>query len=291
MVLQVEAAEILFLDTQLRKGWGRDFFTIEPPFIPGVGVAGTVVELGEGVDEGWYGARVVSSTSGVGSYRGGGYAEFARTVAARALMIPDGVEAAEALAAVSDCAMGVSRVDRSGLRAGDTALVTAASGGIGIWLIPLLTAAGIQVLAAARGPQKIELARQRGAAVAVDYGNDSWTELLGGVDVVFDGAGGALGQQAAQLLRRGGRFFAYGASGGDFTDIEALAAERDLDVVGLHEEFTDEDAHRYATQALRHLADGSVRPVIGQRLPLEQAAAAHAAIDARSVVGKSVLIP
>nr|WP_210418169.1 zinc-binding dehydrogenase [Ruania zhangjianzhongii] len=290
-MIEVEAAEILFLDTQLRSGWGRDFFTIEPPFIPGVGVAGTVVELGEGVDENWHGSRVVGSTSGVGSYRGGGYAEFARTVADRALMIPAGVEAAEALAAVNDGAMGVSRVDRSGLRAGDTALVTAASGGIGIWLIPLLTAAGIQVLAAARGPQKIELARERGAAVAVDYSENGWTGQLGEVDVVFDGAGGALGQQAATLLRRGGRFFAYGASAGDFTDIEALAAERNLEVIGINEDFTDEDAHRYATQALRLLADGSIRPVIGQQLPLERAAEAHAEIERRRVVGKSVLIP
>lgn len=291
LVVKVEAAEILFLDTQLRSGWGRDFFAIETPFIPGVGIAGAVVDLGDGVDAGWRGDRVVGSTSAVGTYRGGGYAEFALAHAHRALPIPTGVGSAEALAAVNDGAMGVSRVDRSGLSAGDTALVTAASGGIGIWLIPLLSAAGVRVSAAAFGPQKVQLAGDRGAAVAVDYGESGWTDQLGEVDVVFDGAGGALGEQAATLLRPGGRFFAYGAAAGEFADIEALAAERDLEVIGINEEFTDEDAHRSATQALRHLADGSVRAVIGQRLPLERAAEAHSEIERRRVVGKSVLIP
>ena len=291
MTIEVEAAEILFLDTQLRSGWGRDFFTIEPPFIPGVGIAGIVVDLGPGVDSSWRGTRVVTRTSGVGTYRGGGYAEFALTLAGHALQIPAEVGSAEALAALNDGAMGVSRVGRSGLSAGDSALVTAASGGIGIWLIPLLNAAGVHVRAAALGPQKVALARERGAAVAVDYGAADWTQQLGTVDAVFDGAGGALGEQAAGLLRRGGRFFAYGAGAGDFARIERQAAQRDLDVVGLNEEFTDEDAHRYAAQALRHLADGSVRPVIGQQLPLERAAEAHSEIEARRVVGKSVLIP
>lgn len=291
MLVQVEAAEIGFLDTQLRSGWGRDFFAIEPPFIPGVGIAGTVVDLGDGVDNSWRGARVVGSTSEVGTYRGGGYAEFALAHAHRALPIPLGVGSAEALAALNDGAMGVSRAERSGLSAGDSALVTAASGGIGIWLVPLLRAAEVHVTAAALGPQKVELARERGAAVAVDYGQSGWTEQLGEVDVVFDGAGGELGEQAASLLRPGGRFFAYGAAAGGFADIEALAAERDLEVIGIDEEFTDEDAHRYARQALRHLGDGSVHPVVGQRLPLERAAEAHAEIGRRRVLGKSVLIP
>ncbi|MGC0249064.1 zinc-binding dehydrogenase [Pseudactinotalea sp. Z1748] len=290
-VIEVEAAEILFLDTQLRSGWGRDFFTVEPPFIPGVGIAGTVTETGDGVKDNWKGARVVTSTSAVGSYRGGGYAEFAAASIDRALRIPAGIDSAEALAVLNDGAMGVSRVDRSGLSPGDRALITAASGGIGIWLVPLLTAAGVHVTAAARGRQKVDLARGRGATVAVDYGQPGWADELGQVDVVFDGAGGHLGEQAASLLRRGGRFFSYGAASGDMADIEVLAAERDLRVIGLDEEFTDEDAHRYAGEALQHLATGSVRPVIGQKRPLERAAEAHAAIEARRVVGKSVLIP
>jgi NADPH:quinone reductase len=296
VLVEVEAAEILFLDTQLRAGWGRDFFTIEPPYTPGVGVAGRVVGLGEQVEEYWRDARVVASTSGVGEYRGGGYAERALAPVGHTHRVPDDVDLTDALAALHDGVMGVSRVEKSGLAAGDAALVTAASGGIGVWLVPLLAAAGVRVVAAAHGAHKVELASERGAEIALDYGEAGWAEevrrrLDGDVDVVFDGAGGALGRDALSLLARGGRLFSYGAAAGDFADAEGLAEERGVEVIGLHENFTDDDMGRAAETALRRLSEGVVRPVIGQRLPLEQAAEAHAAIAERRVRGKSVLVP
>lgn len=296
VLVEVEVAEILFLDTQLRAGWGRDFFTVEPPYTPGVGVAGRVVGLGEGVHGSWRDARVVASTSGVGQYRGGGYAERALALVAHTHRVPDDVDLTDALAALHDGVMAVSRFEKSGLSTGDAALVTAASGGIGVWLVPLLAAAGVRVAAAAHGAHKVELTRERGAEIAVDYGEDGWTEevrrrLGGEVDVVFDGAGGNLGRAALSLLARGGRFFSYGAAAGDFANAEELAEERGIEVIGLHEHFTDDDMGRAADIALQRLSEGAVRPVIGQRLPLEQAAEAHAAIAERRVAGKSVLVP
>jgi len=126
VLVEVEVAEILFLDTQLRAGWGRDFFTIEPPFTPGVGVAGRVVGLGDGVEESWRGASVVASTSAGGQYRGGGYAERALAPVTHTHRVPDDVDPTDALAALHDGVMAVSRIERSGLSAGDAALVTAA---------------------------------------------------------------------------------------------------------------------------------------------------------------------
>jgi len=296
VLVEVEVAEILFLDTQLRAGWGRDFFTIEPPFTPGVGVAGRVVGLGDGVEESWRGASVVASTSAGGQYRGGGYAERALAPVTHTHRVPDDVDPTDALAALHDGVMAVSRIERSGLSAGDAALVTAASGGIGVWLVPLLHAAGVRVAAAAHGAHKVELARERGAEITVNYGEDRWAEevgrrLGGEVDVVFDGAGGDLGLKAFSLLARGGRFFSYGAAAGDFADVEDSAEERGIEVTGMGEHFTDEDMARAAEIALRRLAEGTVRPVIGQRLPLDRAAEAHAAIAERRVAGKSVLVP
>lgn len=294
VLVEVEAAEILFLDTQLRAGWGRDFFALEPHYTPGVGVAGRVVALGLGAEDSWRDARVIASTSSVGEYRGGGYAEQAIAPLAHTYRVPDGVDLTDALAALHDGVMGVSRIEKSGLKVGDTALVTAASGGIGVWLVPLL--AGVRVAATAHGSHKVEFARDRGADIAVDYGEKGWAEeirrLLGDeVDVVFDGAGGDLGRTALSLLARGGRFFSYGSAAGDFANAEEQAKERGIEVIGLHEIFTDEDMGRAAQTALQRLSDGTVRPVIGQRLPLEQAAEAHAAIADRRVAGKSVLIP
>jgi NADPH:quinone reductase len=291
LLVDVEVAEVLFLDTQLRAGWGREFFPVEPPFVPGVGVAGTVSAVGDGVD-GWVGKRVIAGTSAPGEYRGGGYAERTVAPAANAHVIPDGLDARQAIAALHDGVMGVSRVEKAGLGAGDAALVTAASGGIGIWLIPLLKAGGVTVVAAARGERKLALAAERGADIVADYGEAGWAARVDGeVDAVFDGAGGEIATEALGLLRSGGRYFSYGSATGEFPDIEAPAAERDIEVIGLHEQFTADDMHRAAAAALQRLADGAVEPVIGQTVPLEQAAEAHAAIAERRVAGKTLLLP
>lgn len=291
LLVDVEVAEVLFLDTQLRAGWGGDYFAMEPPFVPGVGVAGNVAAAGER-GEHWLGKRVIASTSGAGEYRGGGYAERALVVAESALEIPAGLEGERAIAALHDGVMAVTRVEKAGLGGGDVALVTAASGAIGTWLLPLLTRAGVTVVAAARGERKLSLATERGADVVVDYGEDGWARGVGReVDAVFDGAGGRIGAGAFGLLRRGGRFFSYGAAAGDFPDVEAAAAERGVEIVGIDDRLTAGDMQRAAETALRLLADGVVEPVIGQSVPLERAAVAHAAIAARTVAGKTLLIP
>jgi NADPH2:quinone reductase len=292
LVIDVEVAEVLFLDTQLRAGWGREFFDVEPPFVPGVGVAGTVAALGAGVPERWLGRRVIAGTSRPGEYRGGGYAERAVAPAAVAHEIPGGLDAAHAIAALHDGVMGVSRLEKSALGAGDIALVTAAAGSIGTWLIPLLAARGATVIAAARGERKLALARDLGADVLADYGEDGWAARIDGeVDVVFDGAGGRIGADAFTLVRRGGRFFSYGSAAGSFPAIDDLADERGIEVIGIDDGFSAEDMHRAAGIALERLAEGTVVPVIGQTVPLEQAADAHAAIAERRVAGKTLLTP
>lgn len=296
LTIDVAVAEVLFLDTQLRAGWGREFFAIEPPFVPGVGVAGTVVAVGDGVEDSWIGRRVIASLSRPGQYGGGGYAERSVVPADAALEVPEGVELQHAIAALHDGLMGVSRLERSRVGAGDVALVTAASGSIGTWLVPLLSAAGVTVVAAARGERKLALARERGATVTVDYSADEWPARVRAelqerpVDVVFDGAGGEVGARAFDLAARGSRFFSYGAASGDFADVESAAEQRGVHVIGMDEELTAADQRRYVQDALARLAAGELRPVIGQVVALERAADAHAAIEDRSVAGKTVLV-
>lgn len=292
LLVEVEVAEVLFLDTLLRAGRVRDFFTVEPPFVPGVGVAGPVRAVGAGVDADWVGRRVIASTSAPGEYRGGGYAERAVAPAAHAHAIPEGLDAQHAIAALHDGAMGVSRVAKAGLRAGETALITAASGAIGTWLVPLLKADGVTVIAAARGERKLALAAERGADVLVDYGDDGWAARIDReVDAVFDGAGGDIATGAFGRLRHGGRYFSYGSATGSFPDIEAAAAQHDIEVIGLHERFTAEDMRRATAAALQRITDGTVDAVIGQVAALDQACNAHAAIAERRVAGKTLLIP
>ncbi|MBE2316041.1 zinc-binding dehydrogenase [Solirubrobacter sp. CPCC 204708] len=270
VLIEVELAEVLFLDTQLRAGWGRDFFAVEPPFVPGVGVAGTID-----------GRRVIAGTSRSGAYSGGGYAELAAAPADMVFDVPAGVRSADALAALHDGMMAFSRLGHTPVRPGDRALVTAAAGGIGVWLVPLLRAAGATVIAAARGAEKLELARSRGAHTTVDYSEPGWTDGLGELDIVFDGAGGDPGTAALAITASGGRFHAYGAASGDFP-----ARRDDVEFFGIE---TPVDWRAATTRALHALAEREVEPVIGQSVPLEDAAAAHAAIADRSVLGKTLL--
>jgi NADPH2:quinone reductase len=296
IAVDVAVAEVLFLDTQLRAGWGREYFELPLPFVLGEGVAGVVAAVGDGVDSRWIGRAVMAGMSRAGEYNGGGYAERAVVAADAAIEVPEGVDLQHAIAALHDGLMGVSRVEKAGLEPGDLVLVTAAGGSVGAWLVPLAARAGATVIAAARGERKLALARQLGAAVTVDYSQDGWAEAVrtevGGrdVDVVYDGAGGRIGAQAFELTGRGSGFFSYGSASGEFAGIEAEAERRGVRVVGLDEEIGAAEQRGWAEAALARLAAGEIRPVIGQVVPLERAADAHAAIEARTVAGKTLLV-
>jgi NADPH2:quinone reductase len=192
--------------------------------------------------------------------------------------------------------MAESRLEKAQLGDGDVVLITAAGGAIGNWLIPLAAMAGARVVAAARGTNKLRVSRERGAHLAVDYSKDDWIDRIRAeigqrpVDVVFDGAGGAIGAAAIALTDRGSRFFSYGSASGAFAGIEAEAEKRGVVVLGIDDDFTAADQRRYVKSALARLAAGDIRPVIGQVVPLDRAAEAHAAIEGRSVVGKTLLV-
>ncbi|MEU4198003.1 zinc-binding dehydrogenase [Kribbella sp. NPDC026611] len=275
VVVEVEAAEVLFLDTQLRAGWGQEFFKLEPPFVLGAGVAGTVE-----------GQRVIAGTGGIGTYQGGGYAEQAVVPAAEVFPIPDGVPTTVALAALHDGATALAQLERGKLTGGERVLVTAATGSLGNWLVPLLAATGTTVIAAARGTEKLKRAKELGAHEVVDYSVAGWAEQIGAVDVVFDATGGEIGRAAYAITASGGRFLAYGSASGEFT-----AGDRDdVDVAALFQPEPDE-WRELTRRALDVLARGELTPTIGQAVPLTAAAAAHAAIEARTTLGKTLLLP
>jgi NADPH:quinone reductase len=135
------------------------------------------------------------------------------------------------------------------------------------------------------------VARELGADETVDYTEPSWTEKVrDGVDVVFDGVGGAVGRAAFELIRPGGRFCAFGLASGAFTDIpDADAARRNVNVVR-GTRLDPEELRQLSRAALAEAEAGRLRPVIGQTFPLERAADAHEAIEARATVGKTLLL-
>lgn len=273
-MVDVEVVEVLFLDTQLRAGWGRDFFPMRPPFVPGTGVGGTVV--------GRPGRRVVARTGNDGAY-----AERVVVAAEEVIDVPAGLDLAVALAALHDGVLALDRLDRSGLGPGSRVLVTAAAGSVGQWLVPLAVAAGAAVTGAAGGPAKVEAVRALGPVDAVDYREYGWVARIGGpFDVVFDGAGGEVGRAALARTVDGGLFHAYGAASGEFA---AARGERGITVLGVEQAIGDADWWRLVRRGLELLEARQVRPTVGQRLPLEQAALAHTRMERREVLGKTVL--
>jgi NADPH2:quinone reductase len=285
-LIEVELANVTFVETQLRSGTAP--FALELPAIPGNGVGGVVTGVGPGADEELVGRRVVSSLGGAG-----GYAELAVADAAGVIEVPEGLALDAALALLADGRTAVSLVHAAAPRAGERVLVEAAAGGVGSLLVQLAGARGADVVAAAGGQRKLELARELGARVTVDYREPGWPERVrearGGVDLVFDGVGGAVARSAFELLAPGGRMLSFGLASGEWAPVsEEDAAARGVELVR-PERPTPEEQRELTESALAEAVAGRLRPVIGQRFPLERAADAHAAIESRATVGKTLL--
>jgi NADPH2:quinone reductase len=165
-------------------------------------------------------------------------------------------------------------------------------------LVQLALAAGGHVVAAARGERKLELLRSLGAG-AVDYSAPQWTQVVRretggtGPDVVLDGVGGQIGQDAFSVIAPGGRFSAHGAPSGSFAQINAAeAGRRSVTVRGIEQvQFDPADLPPLVEQALAEVAAGRLEPVIGQTFPLIEAAQAHRSIESRDTLGKTLLLP
>jgi NADPH2:quinone reductase len=290
VVVDVELANVTFVETQVRAGRPPHPSMLPAlPAILGNGVAGIVAAVGPGVDTGAVGRSVVASLGG-----SGGYAERAVAGAERLIDVPDGVATRSALALLADGRTALMQIRRAQPREGETVLVEAAGGGVGTLLVQLARNAGARVVALAAGERKLALARELGAELAFDYRDDRWParvrDAVGAVDAAFDGVGGEIGAAAFGLLRAGGRFCPFGMASGSFAAIDAEeAATRDVAVLRGGPASPDELVAA-SRAALEEAAAGRLHPVIGQEFELEDAAGAHAAIETRATIGKTLLV-
>lgn len=292
VVLGTEAIDTIFVETQIRGGWG-EAFGITPPYVPGGAAAGTVVAVGAEVDPSWVGRRAVAGAGTRGSY-----ATMVTTGVERLVAVPDGLDARRAAALAHDGVTALAIMEGLTVKPSERVLILGAAGGMGILLVQLARAAGAEVVGAARGEEKLSLVRQHGAR-AVDYSRAGWTaavhDAFGGlaVDVLLDGVGGELGAAAFDLVADGGRVSAHGASSGGFAPLDTEAAQRrGITLRGIAEvQLEAAEVHRLTTRALGEAAAGRLRPVISREFPLRDATEAHRAIEARSVPGKALLIP
>lgn len=292
VVVGLAVADVIYLDTLLRGGWGQDIFPRRLPYVPGGGGAGRVLSVGEGVDPGWLGRHVVARASS-------GYAEQIAADVDEIVEVPDGLGSAEAAAVLHDGVTALMLAHRAQIARDEWVLVAAAAGGAGSLLVQLARDAGAHVAAAARGERKLALARELGAEVTVDYADEGWQDRVrqavggAGVSLAFDGAGGELGTAVFEAVADGGRFLTYGTSNGAFSAIDPQVAERRrVRVINTLEAGPpDPDTVRQRlTEALSLTVRGRMRPVIGATYPLERARDAHASLAERATLGKSLLL-
>ena len=130
--------------------------------------------------------------------------------------------------------------------------------------------------------------------MVVDYTRSGWANRIasevGNVDVVFDGVGGSIGRAAFDLVRAGGRFCAFGMASGSLADVTLEQADAHGARLIRGGRPTPQELRDLARAALAEAAAGRLQPLVGQTFPLEQAAEAHAAIERRATVGKTLLL-
>jgi NADPH:quinone reductase len=292
VVVAVEATGVNFRDVYEREGRGA--YKNDPPLIAGAEGAGTVVELGEGVEGIATGDRVAWAAAP------GSYAERVVVDAARAVPVPDGVSSELAAAAILQ---GMTAhylcVSTYPVQEGDTVLVHAAAGGVGLLLTQMVKLRGGRVIATTSTDEKAELARGAGADEVLGYERfaERVRDLTGGegVPVVYDGIAQATFEGSIASLRRRGTLVLYGQASGPVPpyDLEDLR-KGSLYVTrpGLPDyTATREELLWRAGEVFGWIADDKLAVRIGARYRLEDARQAQEDLQARRTAGKLVLTP
>ena len=267
------------------------------PFSPGHEVAGIVLAVGAGVTRVHPGQRVFAMIDL------GGYAERAVADDTRVFAIPDAMsfEEAAAFALVNQTSYS-ALVHRARLQPGEWLLVHAAAGGVGLAAVQIGKAFGARVIATAGTAAKLEIARQSGADVLIDYRTEDWVERVKrvtdghGADVIYDPVGGDVFDGSSKCIAFEGRLLVVGFAGGR---IPSIAANRillkNMSVVGVHwgmyQTLGSPLVDQWMSALLTMHGKGQIWPVIYKTYPLADAAKALAAIAARESYGKVVLIP
>ncbi|GAA5065992.1 NADPH:quinone oxidoreductase family protein [Roseibacterium beibuensis] len=290
VLVRIAACGLNFADLLMMRGRYQD--TPEPPFTLGMEIAGTVEALGPGATSPAPGTRVAVFAGS------GGLADYGVFEAERCVAIPDAMPDTHAAGFI--VAYGTSHValtHRANLQPGERLLVLGAGGGVGLTAVELGAILGAEVIAVARGQDKLDAARAAGAHHLFDAEEvDLRTEVkaLGGADVVYDAVGGDMFTAALRATNPLGRILAIGFASGDVPQIPANhLLVKNIDVLGLYWGGYLKFAPQVLTESLRQLMGmyeaGQITPHIGATRPLEQAAEALDLLKTRKVAGKVVV--
>lgn len=292
-VVQIKAIGVNFIDVYFREGR----YSALLPFVNGQEASGVVTAVGAEVKNISVGDRV--------AYTGtlGSYAEYAGVPAARLIKIPDGLEFDDA-AAVMLQGMTAHYLTHSTykLQQGETALIHAAAGGVGLLLVQMAKKIGARVIATAGTPDKAELALGAGADECIVYSQADFekeTQRLTegkGVDVVYDGVGKATFDRDLNVLKPRGYLVLFGGASGAVEpfDLIKLSQKGSLYITRPtlgHYTATREELEWRATDVLGWVKNGELKLRIHGKYPLREAAQAHRDLEGRKTTGKLLLIP
>ena len=292
--LRQHACGLNFIDIYQRSG----LYPLPLPAALGMEAAGMVEAVGDGVTHLRPGDRVAYAAQPPGAY-----AEARVMPAAQVCPLPDAV-GFEAGAAVMLKGMTVQYLFRRTvpIAPGDTVLFHAAAGGVGLLACQWAASEGIRLIATAGSAEKCALAREHGAVEAIDYSAGDWVARVRdltdgrGVDVVMDSVGAATFDGSLDCLRPLGMMISFGNASGPVppVDLGKLAARGSLKITRptLFTHIADPAiCQAMAAEVLGKVAAGALKLRIDQRLPLEDVAQAHRALEARKTTGATVLIP
>ncbi len=289
VLIEVATCGLNFADLLMVKGTYQN--TPQYPFALGMEIAGRVVAVGADVTGFKVGSRVAAF---VGS---GGLAEYVTAPAEICCDIPDAMD--DVTAAGFQIAYGTSHLAlsrRARLMAGETLVVLGAAGGVGLTAVEIGHAMGAKVVAVARGAEKQEIARSRGAHHTLDAEGDLRAPLLdlGGADVVYDPIGGTLGEIALRCMKPEGRYLAIGFASGDVPQVKANhLLVKNHDVIGVnwggYLTFNPDALTSSIAELFAWHAEGRIHPHISAVLPLKRAAEGLAMLRDRTATGKVVI--
>ncbi len=294
ILIDVKAAPVTFPDTLMLED--KYQFKVPLPYIPGGEVAGVVAAVGAGVTTPQVGDRVVAS---VGT---GGFAEQAIAKARGARVLPDSVGFGESTGlgyAYGTTYYGLKW--RAQMQEGETLLVLGAGGQLGMTAIEIGKLMGARVIAAASTEEKLELCRQVGADVTINYATENLKERVKeltdgrGCDVTYDPVGGDYAEQAIRASAWGGRFLVVGFTAGIPSVPLNLTLLKSCSIVGVFFGAMMANEPEVGAQVMSELLDftaaGKLQPYISARYSLDDAAVGLRAMMDRKTVGKIIVEP
>ncbi|MFD6856782.1 quinone oxidoreductase family protein [Rhodococcus sp. NPDC060090] len=292
LLVRTDAIGVNFIDTYFRTGlYGTDL-----PYVPGSEGTGTVVAVGSKVDDVTVGQRVAWCTAP------GSYAELVSVPATVAVPVPDAVPA-ERAASVLLQGMTAHYLIESTCPAqpGDTVLVHAGAGGVGLLLTQLAVAKGVRVITTVSTDEKETLSREAGAAEVLRYDDDLAEQVRAltdghGVAAVYDGVGATTFEASLASLRIRGTLALFGAASGPVPpfDLQRLNPAGSLFVTRptlAHHILTREELLWRSGDVFAAIAAGTLKIRVGATYPLADAARAHTDLESRRTTGSIVLLP